>query len=137
MSASDEKEYTLNRRFHFGVQEQQFLKAPSENLNAALKICFHSTELLIRWRQAGNGSNSGRIQGRCRQIEIGVCLIGKNPVHRDEGKMGEDLLLDAALGLGMKIFDDEDTLAHFIKFFDPPPGVVEVDKILFRVAILV
>ena len=51
--------------------------------------------------------------------------------------MGKDLLLYAALSLGMKIFDDEDALADFVKLFDTPSGVVEVDKILFRVSFLV
>ena len=51
--------------------------------------------------------------------------------------MGEDLLPHAALSLGMKIFDDEDTFADFVKLFDTPSGVIEVDKILFRVSIWV
>jgi len=48
MTTSDEKEYTFNRGFHFGVQKQQFFKTPGENVDAALKICFYSTELLTR-----------------------------------------------------------------------------------------
>ncbi len=35
-------------------------------------------------------------------------MVGEEPIHRDEQEVSEELLLDPALGLGMKVISDGD-----------------------------
>ena len=48
--------------------------------------------------------------------------------------MGKELLFDAALGFAMKILNDEDALAHLVKFLDAPSAMVDIDELLERIS---
>ena len=49
--------------------------------------------------------------------------------------MGEDFLFDTALGLAVKVLDDEDALADLVKLLDAPSAMVDVDELLERIAL--
>ena len=80
---------------------------------------------------------SERIIRALGQIEVNVGLIGEDTVHGDEGKVCEEFLFNTAFTFGMKIFDDEQPFANFVKFFDAPSSVVNVNQILFFILILI
>ena len=44
--------------------------------------------------------------------------------------MGKELLLDATFSLGMKILNDKNAFADFVKLFNAPSGVIDFNKIL-------
>src|SRR5438876_215014 len=75
----------------------------------------------------GRGSGAG--------IEFDVGAVGEEPVQSDQNKVSEDLLFDTALGLGVKVLDDKDALAHLVKLLDAPSAMVDVDKLLERIAL--
>ena len=119
------------------MQEKQLLHAPCENMNAVFKIGLDSAQPLIRCRLPGDRRVFGLIERAVGRIKINIYLIGKDSVHSDKRKVCIDFLLDAPLILGMKIFHDEDAFADFVKLFDAPSGMIDVDKILFRISLLI
>ncbi len=50
--------------------------------------------------------------------------------------MREELLLDAALGSGVKVLDGEDARADLGAFLDPPAGMVEIHELVQRIPLL-
>ena len=78
---------------------------------------------------AGAGGTGGPAR-----IEIDVGPIGEEPIQGDQNEVGKDFLFDTALGLGVKVLDDEDALADLVKLLDAPSAMVGVDKLLERIA---
>ncbi len=85
--------------------------------------------LAVRRSRARTLGSGGPIR-----IERDVGPIGEKPVQGDQNEMGKDFLFDTALGLAVKVLDDEDALAHLVKFLDAPSAMVDVDELLERIA---
>ena len=89
--------------------------------------------LAIRARLAGG--SGGLARENAAGIEFNVGLIGEEPIQGDENEVGKDLLFDTALGLGVKVLDDEDALADLVKLLDTPSAMVDIDESLQRITL--
>ena len=115
MLLNDRIEGSLYGRLHFGVEEEQLFEAPLDDVNTVLEVGLSSRRGLTRWLLA---------------VELGIGPIGKEAVHGDEHEMSKELLLDTALGLGMKILNAEKSLADFVELFDGPSRMVDLHEVL-------
>ena len=106
------------------LKEEELLKPPFKDMNTVFEI-----GLAVRRSRARTRGSEGRVG-----IELDVGPIGEKPVEGDQNKMGKDFLFDTALGLAVKVLDDEDALAHLVKFLDAPSARVDVDELLERIA---
>src|SRR2546425_11100176 len=84
----------------------------------------------VRRSRARSLGSGGRVR-----IEFDVGPIGEKPVQGDQNEMGKDFLFNTALGRAVKILDDEDALAHLVKFLDAPSAMVDIDELLERIAL--
>src|SRR5881396_1107383 len=124
MSGKDGAKEPLNDAADSLVKEEKLLKAPFKDMNTVFEI-----GLAFRRSKAGTLGTGSR--GR---IEINVGPIGEKAVQGDQNEVGKDFLFDTALGLGVKVLNDEDALAHLVKLFDAPSAMVDVDELLERIA---
>ena len=124
MSCTDGAKESLNHASDSLVKEEKLLKAPFKDMNTVFEI-----GLAFRRSKAGTLGTGSR--GR---IEINVGPIGEKAVQGDQNEVGKDFLFDTALGLGVKVLNDEDALAHLVKLFDAPSAMVDVDELLERIA---
>lgn len=86
---------------------------------------------LAVWARMAVGSGVAR--ENAVGIEFDVGLIGEEPIQRDQNEVGKDLLFDTALSFGVKILDDEDALADFVKLLNTPACMVDIDEGLERI----
>ena len=87
---------------------------------------------LAIWAKMAGGS--GGVTGeKAVGIEFDIGLIGEEPIEGDQNEVGKELLFDTALGLGVKILDDEDALTDFVKLLNTPAGMVDIDEGLERI----
>ena len=106
------------------VKQEKLFKSPLQDMNTVFEIS-----------PADRRSRAGVLgMGSRARIELDVGLVGEEPVQSDQNKVGEDFLFDAALGLAVKVLDDEDALAHFVKLLDAPSAMVDVRELLERIA---
>jgi hypothetical protein len=124
MSPEDGPKEPLNDACDPVVKQEDLFKRPVEDMNTVFEI-----------GPAGGRSMVGRLgTGGWARIELDVGAIGEEPVEGDQNEVGEDLLFNAALGSAMKIFNDEDALAHLVKFLDAPSAMVDIDELLERIS---
>ena len=124
MSSKNGGEDPLNDASDALVKQEEFFKSPIQDMNTVFEIGL-----------ADRGSWTGALGiGGGARIELDVGTIGEEPIEGDQNEVGKDFLFDAALGLGVKVLDDEDALAHLVKLLDAPSAMVDVDEHLERIA---
>ncbi len=128
MSSKNGREDPLNDASDSLVKQEKFFKPPLQDMNTVLEI-----GLADRQTRAGTLGSGGR--GGRASIEFDVGPVGEEPVQSDQNEVGEDLLFDTALGLAVKVLDEEDTFAHLVKLLDAPSAMVDVDELLERIAL--
>ena len=106
------------------VKQEKRLKSAVKNMNRVFEI-----GLSVWGSIAGTGGS-----GDPARIELDIGPIGEEPIQGDQNEVGKDFLFDTALGLGVKVLDDEDALANLVEFLDAPTVMVDVDELLKRVA---
>ena len=106
------------------MKQKKLFKPAVQDMNAVFEI-----GLAIRRRMAGVGGSGGSAR-----IELDFGPIGEEPIQGDQNEVRKDFLFDTALGLGMKVLDDEDALADLVEFLDAPSAMVDVDELLERIA---
>ena len=110
------------------MKQENFFKSPVKDMNTVFKI-----SLAMRGKLAGG--SGGVARRNTVRIEFNVGLIGKEPIESDENEVGKDLLFDTALGLGVKVLDDEEALADLVKLLDTPAAMVDIDEGLQRITL--
>ena len=123
MLCKDGTKDPLNDGSDLLVKQEMRFKSPVKDMNTVFEIG------LVVGRSRGGSLGSG---GPVR-IELDVGSIGEKPVQGDQNEMGKDFLFDTALGLGVKVLDDEDALADLVKLLDAPAVMVDVDEVLERI----
>lgn len=124
MSSKDGTKEPLNDATDPLVKEEKLLKTPFQDMNTVFEI-----GPALRRSRAGTLGSGGLVR-----IELDVGPVGEKPVQGDQNEVSKDFLLDTALGLAVKILDDEDALADLVKFLDAPSAMVDVHELLKRIA---
>ena len=106
------------------VKQEKLFKSPVKNMNTVFEI-----GLAVRRSMAGAGESGGRAR-----IELDVGPIGEEPIQGEKNEVGKDFLFDTALGLGVKVLDEEDALADLVKLLDAPSAMIDVDELLERIS---
>ena len=83
------------------VKQEKLVKASVKDMNTVFEI-----GLSVRRSIAGAGGSGGTAS-----IELDVGPIGEEPIEGDQNEVGKDFLFDTALGLGVTVLDDEDSIA--------------------------
>jgi hypothetical protein len=125
MSRDDVGKQPLNDSSHAVVKQEKLFKTAIQDMNAVFEIGLAVRQSRARVWGAGAGA----------RIELVVGAIGEQPIEGDQDEMGEDFLFDTTLGLGVKVFDDEDALAELVKLLDAPSAMVDIDELLERIAL--
>ena len=124
MSPKDGPKEPLNDASDPVAKQEELFKRPVKDMNTVFEIS-----------PADRRSRAGVLgMGSRARIELDVGLVGEKPVQSDQNKVGEDFLFDAAFGLAVKVLDNEDALAHFVKLLDAPAAMVDVRELLERIA---
>ena len=124
MSPKDGPKEPLNDASDPVAKQEELFKRPVKDMNTVFEIGLAGRR--SRARTLGRG---GPIR-----IELDVGPIGEKPVQGDQNEMGKDFLFDTALGLAVKVLDNEDALAQLVKFLDAPSAMVDVNELLERIA---
>ena len=124
MSCKDGSKDALNDASDPLVKQEKLFKFPVKDMNTVFEI-----GVSVRRSIAGAGGSGGTAR-----IELAVGPIGEEPIEGDQNEVGKDFLFDTALGLGVKVLDDEDALADLVKLLDAPSFMVDVDELLERIA---
>ena len=106
------------------VKQEKLFKPSINDMNTVFEI-----GLAVRRSVAGAGG-SGIPAG----IELDIGPVGKEPIQGDQNEVRKDFLFDAALGLGVKVLDDEDALGDLVKLLDAPSAMIDVDELLERIS---
>ena len=109
------------------VKQEKLFKLPVKDMNTVFEI-----GLAVRRSMAGTGGSGGPAS-----IELDVGPIGEEPIQGDQDEVGKDFLFHAALGLGVKVLDDEDAFADLVKLLDAPSAMIDIDEFLERIAMRV
>ena len=123
MSSKDGRKDPLNDASDLVVEQEKRFKSAVQDMNTVFEIG------LSGGRMAGTGGSGVRAR-----IELKVGPIGEEPIQGDENEVGKDFLFDAALGLGVKVLNDEDAFADLVKLLDAPSAMVDGDEFLERIA---
>lgn len=124
MSSKDGRKNPLNDASDLRVEQEKRLKSAVQDMNTVFEIG------LCLWGGIGRTGGSG-VPAR---IELKVGPIGEEPIQGDQNEVGKDFLFDTALGLGVKVLNDEDALADLVKLLDAPSAMVDEDELLERIA---
>ena len=123
MSCKDGTKNPLNDASDPLVKQEKRFKSPVKDMNTVFEI-----GLSVRGRIAGTGRGGGPAR-----LELDVGPIGEEPIQGDQNEVRKDFLFDTALGLGVKVLNDEDALADLVKLLDAPAVMVDVDELLERI----
>ena len=124
MSSKDGTKDPLNDASDPLVKQEKRFKYPVKDMNTVFEI-----GLSVRGSIAGTGGSGGPAR-----IELDGGPIGEEPIQGDQNEVGKDFLFDTALGLGVKVLDDEDALADLVQFLDAQSAMVDVDELVERIA---
>ena len=97
------------------LQEQPF-QVPRHSAQAALEVRLHH-------RLARVGP------------EALLAAVGEQPGQGDQTEVGEQLLLDRALGLAVELLHRQQLLGNLVQFLDAPAAVVQVGEVPHAVAL--
>ena len=97
------------------LQEQPF-QVPRHSAQAALEVRLHH-------RLARVGP------------EALLAAVGEQPGQGDQTAVGEQLLLDRALGLAVELLHRQQLLGNLVQFLDAPAAVVQVGEVPHAVAL--
>jgi hypothetical protein len=124
MSAKDGPKEPLKDASDPIAKQEDLFKRPVKDMNTVFEIGPACGRRMV-----------GRFgSGGWARIEFDVGAIGEEPIEGDQNEVGKDLLFDAALGFAMKVLNDEDALAHLVKFFDAPSAMVDIGELLERIS---
>ena len=123
MSCKDGSKDPLNDASDPLVKQEKLFKSPVKDMNTVFEI-----GLAVRRSSVGAGGSGGPAR-----IELDVGPIGEEPIEGDQNEVGKEFLFDTALSLGVKVLDDENALADFVKLFNAPAGMVDIDEGLERI----
>ncbi len=97
------------------LQEQPF-QVPRHGAQAALEVRLHR-------RLARVGP------------EALLAAVGEQPGQGDQAEVGEQLLLDRALGLAVELLHRQQLLGNLVQLLDAPAAVVQVGEVPHAVAL--
>ena len=101
---------------HGGVLQEQPFQVPRHSAQAALEVRLHH-------RLARVGP------------EALLAAVGEQPGQGDQTEVGEQLLLDRALGLAVELLHRQQLLGNLVQFLDAPAAVVQVGEVPHAVAL--
>ena len=122
----DRVECPLHHRLHGPSQQEEFLEASAEDVDAVLEV---GLEPGLCWVAGPLAGAVGGATERVVRVDHDVRPIGEEPVHRYQDELSEDLLFDAAFCLGVEVLDLDDLLARLVELLHAPSGVVDVHKL--------
>ncbi len=101
---------------HGGVLQEQPFQVPRHGAQAALEVRLHR-------RLARVGP------------EALLAAVGEQPGQGDQAEVGEQLLLDRALGLAVELLHRQQLLGNLVQLLDAPAAVVQVGEVPHAVAL--